>query len=439
MNKRALSLDTLVFLVLVAAHFWLAQVAALIPDNPYSDTFLIVGLWRWGTVPLVAAFFVVALGAYVAADLRGGALAERVKTIVGWSVVAFLVLALSLTAIFFRQTLAPHLYVHDGQIQIEYAVRFLLAGKNPYVETYLATPMAQWPFHEPNLAVNPALYHLAYLPFYFLFVAPVEWLALAWLGWFDLRVVLIPLFFITLFLLLLAVRAPDQRRALVYLVALNPLFLPFFVEGRSDAFILFWLVLSMFLLQRNHRRASLLAFVAACASKQTAWFMAPFYLVYFLQPALASPRATLASFAQKIRNSGRLFALAGAFFLLIVAPFVVWDPSAFVEDVFRYPAGLSDQPYPIHSLGFGGIALALGWMPNNLARFPFEWLQLLFGLPTLFLFLRFQLRENSVARLWLSYALFFLVIAFFSNVFNDNHLGYFITLVALGALWEERQ
>lgn len=115
-------------------------------------------------------------------------------------------------------------------------------------------------------------------------------------------------------------------------------------------------------------------------------------------------------------------------------PFSLWDPITFVVDVFRYPVGLTEHGYPIRSLGFGGLALALGWIPSNVSPFPFEWLQVLFGLPALLLLLCFQWTRNTLGRMWLGYRLFMLVIGVFSHVFNDNHLGFVLNLIAIGLL-----
>lgn len=437
MNSRtALSLDTIIFLALIAAHLWLGQVAVAIPSNTPNNTFLIAWLWNWFWLPIVTALLTIAIVGYVAADLFGGAQAFRFKSLIAWGTIALFILAPMLTAIFERHSRGEHLFIHDGALQIEYATRMLLAGKNPYVENYFDTPMMSWTFRLGALNENPALYHLAYLPFLILATVPFDLAMHAWIGWFDFRILLMPAFFMTLLLLMQATHDRVRNLALVLFVSLNPMFLPFFIEGRTDVFVLFWLVLSIFLLQRNHRLASLLALSAACASKQTAWFIVPFYVVYFLQPdPNAIWRATLSSVLAKFKREFRLFAIAATFFAVTVLPFLLWNVNAFIEDVLRYPVGLGDHPYPINSLGFGGIALSLGWIPNNLTHLPFEWLQLIFGVPTLVALWRFQLARNSVSRLWLSYALLLFVIAFFSNVFNDNHLGFNITLFVVGALW----
>ena len=71
--------------------------------------------------------------------------------------ITILVLAPSIIAISWRAQTSPHLFVHDGLIQSEAATDFVLAAKNPYVENYINTPMALWPFQEGELITQGSL------------------------------------------------------------------------------------------------------------------------------------------------------------------------------------------------------------------------------------------------------------------------------------------
>ncbi len=346
---------------------------------------------------------------------------DRTRQMLVFAAIAAIAIAPTVLGIYLRQVSAPHLFVHDGVIQTEEAVKFLLAGKNPYAENYLDTPLAMWTFTEGNLTENPALYHSAYLPFLFLFSMPFYLLFQATVGWFDERVIYLTLFLAAVFLVRRLARTPGRQRALMLAISLNPLFVPFLIEGRNDVFVLFWLGLSLVSLHADRPYGSAIYFALACASKQTAWFLAPFYFLY-------------SSRAHSFSKLARQFFLCAAVFIAIVLPFVLWDPNAFIDDLFRYTAGTTAHSYPIKSIGFGGLALALGWIPNNAAYFPFDLLQLAFGLPTFVLLLLYQRARNSASRMWIAYAAMTVVIAFFSRVFNDNHLGYVLSLFALGAL-----
>ncbi len=427
-------LDVILFGLLIAMYLVISQLAWLVPQSAASDAFLMAGMWRLIYLPIVRAVLIIALIGYVGADVIAGRYTYSFKLCIAWFAIAIISILTALAAVYMRHTTVPYLYVHDGLIQTEEAAKFLLSGKNPYVENYVNTPMSLWTFNEPNLSVNPALYHFAYLPFLIWTTVPFYLVSNAVLGWFDLRFLFIFLFVITLLLMNKLVYYRENKLALLLFVGLNPLFVLPFVEGRNDVFVLFWLVLSLVLLRNRHKAMSLCAFALACASKQTVWFMMPFYLVYFLQLGQGVTWSdTLRNALAKFKRELRLFAIAPAIFGLSVLPFLLWNMNAFVDDVFRYPAGLGDQPYPIRSIGLGDAAIALGWVPNNLAPFPFGWLQLIFGLPALAALCGFQLKHNTLARLWFCYALFLFIISFFSNVFNDNHFGFIITLFAIGA------
>ncbi len=416
MNKwfvhvRQIELDVWLYVLLVSGYT-LAVVTHL--DNMVTSItlallaascILLYGVGNHGTVRLVMVYFAVAAVALVP----------------------------SIAGIALRQAIAPYQFAHDGMIQTEEAARSFLAGKNPYVENYFGTPLEHWWIPGPNELPNPALYHFVYLPFTFIFAAPFLVLAQSALGWFDLRLVFLPLFLVTLFLLPRFTSSPTKQRVLVLLFALNPFFVPFLAEGRNDAFVLFWLVLSVALLQAQHPVASAAAMACACATKQMAWFMLPFYALYvgkvYVRGGTSDKRAILRALMPFV-----VFALLWAVFVL---PFFLWDSRQFIEDVFRYPTGYSEHPYPIKSLGFGGLALALGWIPNASALFPFERLQLLFGIPTLVALLWFLNHRPSISRLWLCCGMLTLVISFFSRVFNDNYLGYLGNLIVLGILSDD--
>jgi hypothetical protein len=253
------------------------------------------------------------------------------------------------------------------------------------------------------------------------------------LGWYDGRMVLLPMLVGLILLLPQLTARRDRALALILVVALNPLFAPFLAEGRNDVMVLFWLIFSVVLLQAQHRVGSIAALAFACATKQTAWFVLPFYLLFFskVERNEFSNLATLAAAVPPLLAwIGLLMVIAGA----ILSPFFFWNPTAFIDDVFRFQVGLTEHGYPIRSLGFGGLALALGWIPSNVSPFPFEWLQVLFGLPALLLLLCFQWTRNTLGRMWLGYGLFMLVIGVFSHVFNDNHLGFVLNLIAIGLL-----
>ena len=136
-----------------------------------------------------------------------------------WAALLFiLVTALFLPTvklILLRDQSGPASYTHDGGvIQTEATIEYLLEGKNPYVEDYVETPMAEWGFSE----FRTALYHYPYLPWTFIFSAPFYLLGQA-LGHYDQRWIYLLLMAVAL---TLAPRLVPARRSKLALVELMP-------------------------------------------------------------------------------------------------------------------------------------------------------------------------------------------------------------------------
>jgi 4-amino-4-deoxy-L-arabinose transferase-like glycosyltransferase len=188
-------------------------------------------------------------------------------------------------------------------IQTEATIEYLLQGRNPYVEDYVATPMAEWGINE----FRTALYHYPYLPWTFLFSAPFRLLADRTIGWYDQRLVYLILFALTLLLAPGLARRLESKLLLVMIIGLNPIMGSDLIYGQNDSFVLAWVLLSLWLWGRGQQAphgfapgplgangtvgvaeaagagrptgwlwASAAAFGLACASKPTAWFLLPF-------------------------------------------------------------------------------------------------------------------------------------------------------------------
>jgi hypothetical protein len=200
---------------------------------------------------------------YLVADL---ALAGRAQQRVKWGLLTFVIVtALILPTgklILLRQGSGPASYTHDGGvIQTEATIQFLLEGRNPYVDDYTETPMAEWGFSE----YRTALYHYPYLPWTFLFSAPF-YVAGNALGFYDQRLIYLGLLAVALLLAPRLAQTPRTRLALVMVLALNPLM----------ALDVIWSAWRMGMRARN--RASPHAGRAGCRWSCSAW------------PARASPR-----------------------------------------------------------------------------------------------------------------------------------------------------
>ena len=342
--------------------------------------------------------------------------------------------------ILLRQQSGPASYTHDGGvIQTEAATQFLLAGQNPYVEDYTATPMAEWGFGR----YRTALYHYPYLPWTFLFSAPFYRAGQA-LGHYDQR---------WLYLLLMAVAlalaprlATDGRAklALVAVLGLNPIMALDLIFGQNDAFVLSWLIVSLVAWRTWQARRqgadparwplwlSAIAFGLACASKPTAWFFAPFYAMLLVYDRLEQQPATWKNLLQAVPDMLRRGWLALLTFALLVAPFLVWDPYALYDDVWRWSSGQGETGYQIWGWGASNFVLAFGWVSDRFAAWPFWIPELLLALPLLIWFVRRQQRTPSLYNACWHYGVLLMAFFYASRFLNENYLGYILAFLAIG-------
>ncbi|MBI3742118.1 MAG: DUF2029 domain-containing protein [Chloroflexi bacterium] len=366
-----------------------------------------------------SALIVVAVGVFAALEFNAAPLNESRRNLARYALVVFVVflvvVAPTLVEIFLRRASVPYEHIHDGAIQTEEAVKFFLAGINPYGADYARTPMGQWHF---SGATTLALQHNGYLPMTFLLALPFYLGLQATIGWFDIRLVYLLFFLAFVFILPLLTSAWDKKLGILIAVGLNPLFVPFFIQGRNDVLILFAIGMMLLLLQRGHITAAAFALGLACATKQTAWFIVPLFFAYLL-------------FSRAQTNWRDLFRRAVLpFFIpfaLIVAPFLLWDARAFIDDTLIYPSAT----FPIAGYGAGQFLLMLGIIPNDTAPFPFVLLEIIFGVPLLLWLARSLRARPSLRALLAASAAFTFVVAFFNRVFQDNYVGY---LVALGVI-----
>lgn len=392
--------------------------------------------------PVGLTLFALTLGGvllYFVADL---ALRGQRRQQVKWLLLALIVVtALVLPTgklMLLRQGSGPASYTHDGGvIQTEATIRFLLDGRNPYVEDYTETPMAEWGFSE----YRTALYHYPYLPWTFLFSAPF-FLAGNALGFYDQRLIYLGLLVIAL---VLVPRLAANRRAqlaLVMVLALNPIMALDVIFGQNDVYVLAWLLFSLVALQGAHARPagsaasrrlrllSLVFFGLACASKPTAWFFAPFYGILLLADEGAGETWT-----DLLRAIPRAVVRAWPAILvtaLLILPYMIWNPGAFYDDVWRWSSGKGETGYQIWGWGGSNFVLALGLVTDRFDQWPFWVTQVLVALPLLLWFMRRQQLDNTVANASWHYAVLLLGFFYASRFLNENYLGFILAFLALG-------
>jgi hypothetical protein len=315
-----------------------------------------------------------------------------------------------------------------------------LEGKNPYVEDYVNTPMAEWGISR----YRTALYHYPYLPWTFLASAPFFALGQE-LGFYDQRLVYALLWIVALALLPRLVHGAQRKLAVVALLGLNPIMGLDVIFGQNDMFVLSWIVLALVCWQawaegmqrgRAPRWAltgSTLLFGLACASKPTAWFFAPFYGLLLIGDR---PLAVL-SWAQRLRILPLLLRRAAPallVFAFVVGPYLLWNAGALYDDIWRWSSGQGETGYQIWGWGASNFVLALGWVSDRFGQWPF-WLAeaVVAGLLVAWLLWR-QLQDNTLANACWHYGLLLFGFFYASRFLNENYLGFLLAFLAIGIL-----
>lgn len=331
-------------------------------------------------------------------------------------------------------------WIHDTPLQIEAATDALLQGQNPYATDYIDTPLARWPYYNgpmwssnwaepppPEARVNPAIYHVAYLPFTLLIALPAKFLTTLTIGWFDGRWTNLLAYLFTLWLLSRLVREPGHRLALLILIGLNPLLIPFVIEGRNDILVFSLLLAAVVAWHEERPLASAIWLGLALATKHVAILFLPFYLL-LLWRECAPHRRPLVALTRRLLPTV-VTALA------LILPFFVWDWRAFLDDTVGYISGALPSSYPLSGIGIGGIAVVMGWVPNAGAPFPSTILQAVIAGPLLVALLRHQWQFNTLRHALGAYAVFLFVFMWLARYFFDSYLGYILLVLGLAVLW----
>lgn len=347
------------------------------------------------------------------------------KYIVFWLLLGLSVGGAFITAIIIRHKVAPVFQIHDIILQLEAAINFFTHGINPWAATYLNTFMAAW--HYSDSAVNPALYHFVMMPFYLLFSLPFYVISNHTIGYFDGR---IPLFVLYLSLLVMAFRLiknREQKLLFTTLLALNPAMFSYTLEGRSDVFMFAFLFAGLLLLYKRRIAWAGVFIALAFAVKQSVWPILPLYIgyIYFHSKKISLTIKRLASFILT--------------FILIVAPFFLWNPGAFFDSTVSYLSGNTQYSYPISGYGLGVLLHQLGFISSLNSTYPFIIWQAIIITPLLVGLLIFLKKNPTIKMLIFTYGILAFVYWYLSRYFNNSHMGY-LTMVFLTAyFWPDEE
>jgi hypothetical protein len=285
--------------------------------------------------------------------------------------------------------------------------------------------MADWGFPEFRTALD----HYPYLPATFVLSTPIKLLSDNSIGWYDQRFTYLLLFILILILIPSLVRKrPEAILGLTMVLALNPIMGLDILFGQNDLFVLAWIVLSFWFLQRRKIVWSSIFFGIACAAKPTAWFMVPFWGVALLSDLNMSWK----TFPRYLPLLLRRLAPAIIIFLLFILPYLFWNADALIDDIWRWAAGTAETHYQIWGLGFANYLLATGSLADRFAYWPFWIPEIIVSIPLLIFLIVKQIHDNTVSNAYWHGAIFLLGFSYFSRFLNENYLGFILALFALG-------
>lgn len=301
-------------------------------------------------------------------------------------------------------------YVHDGMIMTEEASRQLIGGKNPYSISYIDLVNKE---KEVSQIGRLELSHYLYSPITFYSNLPFSK--------FDMRLTLV-VFLLLSCLIVIPVIKEKMLFSIIFL--LNPLFLVSTFKGAVDVITLFFLFLSMYLLNKRKFSLATVSVALACGAKLTALPFAPIYFSYLL--IYYKGRFVFGRFLKQL-----------AIFVLIISviylPFVIWSFEDLLSDFVFYQLAGGESGRPI--AGFLGIPQLLyhfGLISQDSKLFFSVFLLPLYGL---FVFLTLKIFRNtlSISSLSLLYFFIFLLTISFSRIVQTDYLAFISQFLLLSA------
>jgi 4-amino-4-deoxy-L-arabinose transferase-like glycosyltransferase len=233
--------------------------------------------------------------------------------------------------------------------------------------------------------------------------------------------------------------SPQTGRIALAVMGLNPIAGTSLIFGENDPFVLGWLVIALWLLQSRREVAASAVLGLACASKPTAWFLAPFWLMYLLRDSWGSrPVPPVSLWPALLKILLRRAWPLPVVLLLIIGPWLAWNPAALYDDVWRWSAGLGPTGYQIWGWGASNFVLALGWVSSRFDYWPFTIPGTLVSVPLLGLLLWRQARANTMAAMLYGSVVLLLPFFYVSRFLQPNYLGYLLGLAVLAIVIEEK-
>jgi len=320
-----------------------------------------------------------------------------------------------------RWHLAPGVtaLIGDGAYQIQLARNLLMRGVDPYGFDYTGTGLERAPWGQPF--PNPALRHLDYWPGTIVVPLPLQ---AAWqfvTGWWDERIWLL-LAGAAVFVLLRQLVPGTAGRLATIAFFLIPGHSLLAVLGDNDLPMIALLLAATLTIGRRRFVAAAILIGLGVATKQTALIALPVMVAW--------------GFANGItwRSLPRYAGLAALTVLALIAPFVLWNASAFVRDTVVYNVGSGSEAYPIQGIGLSSWLLQAGIIHGARDAFPFLLIQLPLVITVWLLGWRWVLRDRLAGDAILWTGLAFFVFLFANRFAQPTYLLLGVELIAVGLI-----
>jgi len=364
---------------------------------------------------------------YIVVDLLNvnRSLYLKLKNSLLWGLIIVVIGSAFASAIITRHKTHPIDKIHDMPLQQEIAIRFLTDGKNPYEVSYFGTFLEEWHYSEKD--INPALYHFVLPPFYILFAVPFYFASNFIFGFFDARIPLLVLFLFLLVVASILVKDQDKKRLFLVLLTFNPAMLPYTMEGRSDIYMFAFLFFGLYLLHIKKYFIAGIPIALAFAVKQSAWPILPLYFVYlfFKKNNIKKALVAISSFLVS--------------FVIVIGPFLLWNPKAFLDSTIFYLSGSTEHSYPVSGYGLGKLLESFGFIKDVYAPYPFHIWQFIICVPLLIFLINYFKKHSDVKTIIVMYGIFLFVFWYLSRYFNNSHLGYLSLIFIAAYFWPENE
>jgi 4-amino-4-deoxy-L-arabinose transferase-like glycosyltransferase len=370
----------------------------------------------WGLSAWLPAVLAGLLGILVVAAVAQPRLKELAAI-----VAVFVLYALPTLGAVIRWHLVPSTMalIGDGAYQIQLARNLLMRGIDPYGFDYTGSGLERTPWGQPF--PNPALHHLDYWPGTIVLPLPLQAAFQFVTGWWDERIWLLLAGAAVFVLLRWLLPGPAGRIAAVafFLIPGHSLLA---VLGDNDLPMIALLLAATLTIARRRFVPAAIIIGLAIATKQSALIAVPVLVAW--------------GFANGItwRSLPRYAGIAALAVAALLAPFVVWNASAFVRDTVLYNVGSGAEAYPIQGIGLSSWLLQAGIIHGPRDAFPFLLIQLPLVIAAWALGWRWLLRHRLAADAVLWMGLAFFVFLFTNRFAQPTYLLLAVELITVGLL-----